>query len=183
MRFLWIGLVGLGACVARPASYGSLPDELRTATVVSTLEPGAVIPASATFSWMPGSFVRLGPRFDAAEVEAEILRILGEAMQRRGLYLVPGNRGELWVGYAIADESGVDGADLDQLYGLDGHRGENLNHPRGALVVDLLDRATKRPLWRGSVSILTQPDLPVELRRQRIEQGIEGLLDRLKPGY
>lgn len=174
--------VALGACASDPRSFDQLPDELRTATVVSTFEPGARVPNSATFSWMPGSFVRLDERFDAAKTERDICAIVEAGMNRRGLYLVPENRGDLWVGYAVAVEGALDGARLDDLYGVSGRR-QTVQHERGALVLDVVDRATKRPIWRGSVAILTDPSLPEGVRRARVERGVEQLLEQLKAGY
>lgn len=176
-------IVLAAACAGPPPSIDDLPPELRSVSVRATLEPGAELPDTATFSWMPASTVHLPPPYDAVDVESRIRATLEAELLRRGYFAAPGNRGDLWIGYAIAVEGAVDGAALDRSYGIDRRSGTTVEPERGALVVDIIERASGRPLWRGSATILTDSSLSEQLRQARVEHGIRVLLDRLKPGY
>jgi hypothetical protein len=176
-------LVFAAGCSSSPEGYAALSPELCEAAVVAALEPGATIPETATYSWMRGSFVQVDERYVATEVEDSVCAALEASLRRRGYHRVPDGAGRLAVGYAIAVEGALDDARIDAAYALREPREAAMHHERGALVVDLVDRESGQPLWRGSVAILADPTLPLEVRRARVERGVDALLDRLKSGY
>lgn len=53
---------------------------------------------------------------------------------------------------------------------------------RGLLVVDLIDPATRRPLWRGAVSGAVDPSASLAARDRRLREAVRRLLEGFPPG-
>lgn len=52
---------------------------------------------------------------------------------------------------------------------------------RGLLVVDVIDPATRRPLWRGAVGGAVDPGASIAARDRRLREAVRRLLERFPP--
>jgi hypothetical protein len=171
-------LVPFAGCSSGPQSYEDLPPELRASTVVVAHDASASVPDAATYAWMPGSGVADDPRYDIGKLDTVIRTSLEDSLRRRGLYRVAAERADYLVGYVVAVEGSLDDGALARKLG--STSGAAHSYEKGALVVDVFEQQRRRSIWRGSITILADPDLSDEVRAQRVRYGVEHLLSRFR---
>lgn len=60
-------------------------------------------------------------------------------------------------------------------------QGPEQEHPKGTLLLGILDSDTQRGVWRSALQTYTTPDAEEAARRERISGLIAGMLKNLKP--
>ncbi len=174
------------ACVALlpcacTTTADDLPPEMRAVSVVSSRGPGAPLARSGRFVWGSGSRVIADPEtYDAAAIEDIIRTELLCNMEDLGWSMVGSAAVGVEVRYVVATDRDLDDAALQREFGMSpGLPSAGSAHGKGTLVVELRRPGAPQALWRGAAQILADPDLPADVRRERIRRGIDSLMSRV----
>ncbi len=183
---IWLSLllVMLAGCTTNSDPFSDYPDEIKRFAVISLPAPG--------FSLLPTDSFALHPNLASSSLGQDgsmpgDRRLLEDSIEQsfraRGLNFYPyvSARSDFWVVYVIVldDSSGDD--QILRTYGMmPGFVTDTTtSYEKGTLIVDLVDSASQRQVWRGSVQGLVAPDLPEEVRRLRLQSAIDQMLSNL----
>ncbi|HVL02247.1 MAG TPA: hypothetical protein VM553_20655 [Dongiaceae bacterium] len=159
-----------------------LPRELRQSSVVSTSTPDFAPKPGSTLAWKNELHLNLSPGVaaDPAQV-AFIQKEVDKQLQEKGYataaagttpaYLVEGV-------LVMGDE--LNETQLRDALGFDpGLVGQDTHYEKGSLLLFLLDPTGLQTKWLGVVQIFAAPDLPQNVREERIKFGVGQLLQTL----
>jgi len=176
-------LLLLAGCTTKTANDLEPAHPLSRTAIVSS-GGTTPVPTPATFSWVRASKAVIDdPRMDAAEVRSLVRRALQEGLASHGL--APGSRGTamLQVGYVVALEKELDESSVSSMFGLDPGLSatdeEAAKYDRGTLIVSIAHTGARVPLWKGSIQVFADLDLPDDVRKQRVRRAVELLLSRV----
>jgi hypothetical protein len=153
-------------------------------------DAGTGLAALKLYDWMPGLVPALkDPRLDPAMIDKRIRGAVDAELAARGYEKAGSRPPQLLVAYHLAMERRVDRVQIDHVQGYGAGRGTPVagsqmaaSYEQGTLILDLLDPASQRLLWRGSAQGQIIPDLDPAERQQRINEAVRRILDRLPRG-
>ncbi len=140
-----------------------------------------VAPVTGSFGWGYSLFrVGQGAGCSLSAVAERLQRAARASLEGKGLVFVETDP-DLLVSYALAADAAIDAADLNRAYDdllkttVDAAE-PPLHYKRGVLILDVVERASGRLLWRGA--ILAEVDLawPEERKQERCDAVITELL-------
>lgn len=89
----------------------------------------------------------------------------------------------LQVGYVVALEKELTESSVSTMFGLDpglpATAEEAAKYDRGTLIVSIAHTGSRVPLWKGSIQVFADLDLPDDVRKQRTRRAVELLLARV----
>ena len=157
----------------------------RSPVLRGTLVSDATIPASGTFAFTPRSGIANDPRLPTQEVDSLIEEAVIASMGRRGFRPTQEGTPDLMVAFVAGAGSTLEDAGFQPLPGTrPDWRDQSLDprrYEQGLLVIDLLDSAGHKTLWRGTAQGVVLFELSLDQRRQRIDALVEDLLSRFRP--
>jgi len=154
----------------------SLTKDIRVETETA---PGVDLSAYQTYGWLLSAEVVNDPQgnweppgFDA---DAELRILINRELRTRGLREVTA-RPDLLVAFAAGINMEVFELNMQpgkEMYTL-------TNTPRGALVVVMIDPATRSPVWAGSAAGDVKAGRPAEEIRQRLAYAVKTMLGKFR---
>lgn len=171
------------ACVCAPVQasepyLGAKNPSIRV-MVDQTREP----PSTGTFGWGMAVF-RIEPGLDPelAKIDERLHRSMRAGFESKGLTYAEESPDYL-LSYALAIGAEIDEAELNREYGdllqmpaSNDAQTDSVYYKRGVLIVDLIDRGTKRLLWRGAIMADIDMALPEDRKQERCDAAISQLL-------
>ena len=178
---LLVAVVSLVAVGCESPTYDELPSSMKQVSVTSIVGPGAPLPSSGTWSWMPGSGVSLhNPAVDAGLVESVLRDAIEIELRQRGWALGSPGDSDMMLGYVAALASEMSDADLIRRFGLSpGLSSAGVRYGKGSLVIVLTKPGSSTPLWRGVAQALADLELSDEVREQRLRASVNVLLSSM----
>jgi len=171
-----------------------------TAKVGFDYDPGANFSAYHRYEWIEGEQEKTGNRsVDSTVVDIRIRTAVGAQLHLKGYTAAPNGQPDFYVAYHI----GVKNMTLDAStqYLSEGMAGRPLDHSvdtrtagkppatvsdtpsytTGTLLVDIIDAASKKLVWRATASGEIDPGLTSEEREERIRNIIREMLSHFPP--
>jgi hypothetical protein len=147
------------------------------------VKDGTSIPAAATFEFSNQVFkIDAAGDFDLAAIERRLTGAIGAELAEKGYRRVEAEA-ELLVSYALAVDSPLSAADLEEAYADDFPvdfpdlaPDQQLHYHQGALIIDIVDRATRTLLWRGAIQAGVDRELTDDQRDRRAREVARVLL-------
>lgn len=139
-----------------------------------------------TYAWRPRPQLPSGdPRFDNAVIDAPVRAAVERVLGTKGYAKTPGSP-DFLVGYHGVVRSKIDVTTVDRTYG---YRRVGIGSPRldvgtydeGTLLIDVIDPATMKLLWRGSATAVLRQRTSPEKREQRINDAVSEILAKFPP--
>jgi len=174
-----IALVALGCHSVRSSDESLLHDP----SFHILVKDGITIPAAATFDFSTHVFkVDESGEFDLAAIERRLTGAIEAELTEKGYRRVEAGP-ELLVGYALAVDSPLSTADLEEAYAddlpidfPDLAPDQQLHYHRGAWIIDIVDRDSQALLWRGAIQAGLDRELSDEQRDRRAREATRALL-------
>ena len=139
--------------------------------VRSQHEPGTDFAALTTYAWAPAIAAN-----EREDLVLEIVRPKVDALlAARGLTKVERDQASLVVEEHVVVEKVT--RTNDPYYAFDLYT----EYERGTLLVDLMDPATSKVLWRGSATAEIDGEATEEQRRERVEGAVERMFEGFPP--
>lgn len=144
--------------------------------------------ALRTYAWRPERPLPSGDaRFDNSLIDAQVRAAVERVLTAKGYAKEPSARPDFLVGYHAVVKSKTDVQTIDRTYG---YRGVGFGDPRlhvrtydeGTLLIDVVDPATMKLLWRGSATGVVREKTAPEKREQRINDAVAEILEKFPPG-
>jgi len=180
MRFVLPALVWL---VAACSASSKAPEDSAPLAVAVTRNPSVAVPATATYELVAGA-VKLpdDPNFDPAKIDGMVRASLMVGLDRRGYQLANAGAAQLRVGYAVVHGDVLDDLDMTRMFGVSpGWRGAGQEtYKKGTIIVLITDGQSRYAIWRGAIQGQVHRELSDKVRRERIGEAVEMLLDRLR---
>ncbi|VAW66952.1 hypothetical protein MNBD_GAMMA09-1433 [hydrothermal vent metagenome] len=147
--------------------------ELARSSVVVVGKAGFKFAKNTEFTWVK-DHADISGAFKKADFPVQTLLDDGimQALQARGYKFNPSNKSSLQIHYHVSLESEMDDTALAIRYGL--APGLNANseaskkYERGTLVVDLIDPALLKVVWRGAIGVFTGIEKTDQGRKERV---------------
>jgi hypothetical protein len=177
------------AFVVTAVALGCLPmresDEvlLREPSFHIMVSDSIPVPATATFDFATKVYrIEFPETVDLALLDQRLIaaieaELCGKDFRRAKL------EPQILVSFALAVDSPISAKDLNAAYADDfpiefpaAIPGEELSYHRGALIVDFVDRAAKKLLWRGAIFAGIDPDVSDDVKKRRIREAVRILL-------
>jgi hypothetical protein len=182
----WTGAVALATLAALAAcasSRKSMDELLENPSLHIMVSDDALGPSPATFDFETKLYRLADPAaYDLAAVDARVAAALEGALVPRG-FRRETEEPDLLLSYAIAVDSAISGEDLNAAYAdefqvafPEAQPDERLNYHQGTLIVDFVDRASRRLLWRGAIMANVDVDVTDADRDRRARYVAEILL-------
>lgn len=157
--------------------------------VTTDYDPSVDLWAFKTYAWATPKKQPTGdPRLDNPLLEARIERAIEGAMNMRGLRAVDDGDADFLVAYHVVIDQRRDVAEVPTAYGYrgfwGGFYGSRLyvdQYEVGTLMVDFLERESKRLVWRGSGEARLHDRGSPEDRDQRAQRTVDAILKRFPP--
>lgn len=179
-----LALLGAGGLAAAPPALEDDLPGLKKPSVRIVVDMDRPPPAAGTLGW--GMCVYRTECFtnvSLAAVDRRLKQALAEAFAGKGYAVVTNGAPDFTISYALAAGAAIGEEELNRLYGdllkapaaeAGGAAGEFFT--RGALIVDITERKTRRLAWRGA--ILADIDLAwsEERKAERCRAAAEALL-------
>jgi hypothetical protein len=164
--------------------------------VKSEIDPKADFATIRTYAWLPPTPVVRNVAPDAVSnpnlsnevLGPHIVAAIDRQLAARGLVKAGQDDADVHVVYVAAMTSGVDSDYLGQHYGyITGYAPGAIGHgpatsasvyQQGTIVVDVVQRAAKRGIWRGSVVTRVAQERKLEDRIKRINEAMERVFQR-----
>jgi hypothetical protein len=191
-RRIWlIPVLLVGAACTAPGA----PGVLRPRTEIEVeRDPGADLSRLRTYRWMPGPPLAVDDaRIDAPLLEKRIREAIAAALEARGYERKLAGTVDFFIAYHVSLSEKLKVSSASTSYAgrssewpsaLDPSPGSAVmtTYEAGTLVIDLVDPATSRVLWRGSGQTRVDPTRDSEATKiERINRGAELILARLSP--
>lgn len=144
-----------------------------------------------TYAWLPES----PERMQDSKINYMLLepRVTGSAdidLRFRGYKKVDLKDADFLVGYHVVKEEGTEISVINSFYGFEpsykfwggGMAGPGLSNPyverytRGTLIIDIVDPAANKLIWRGYATAVVDPDAPLEDKTEIIQDATEQIL-------
>ncbi len=160
--------------------------------------PGAKFATSGTYAWMQEPpTIKAGPEVDRALLDQRVHTAVEAAMKTRGFTPATSGSPTYLVGYHAAVQSTLDAKTLDEKYGYgatyawgygkDGRWGfgpdrqVQTTYSQGSLILDIVDPATKKLLWRGAAEGPVVLSASPEERQKRVDDAARAILAQFPP--
>ncbi len=162
-----------------------------TLNVETDYDPSASFPAYKTFAWFPLAQEETGnPRIDNPLIHARLRTAVEDALELKGYVLELQDAPDFFVGYHVSLTSKIDVWTINDHYG-SAYRGHwsgarattrVQEYEEGALILDIIDGAEKRLVWRASAQKRLRRDNPTpEESERRIREIVADLLVEFPP--
>ncbi|MBT7303103.1 MAG: DUF4136 domain-containing protein [Victivallales bacterium] len=158
-----LGVFTVGALLAGMIGCSSLrgtrsKDLLENPSLHILVSDESPIAATGTFDFDTKLFkVNYSEEVDLTAVDWRVVTALEAELRRQGFKRATKNP-DLLVSYAVAMDSSVSGAELNEAYAdefpisvPEPKTGTRLDYHQGALIVDFVDAKSRTLLWRGSI--------------------------------
>jgi len=138
-------------------------------------------PVTGSFGWGYCFFrVASAPGLNLSAVDERLHRALLTELTRKGLVFKE-SEPDVLVSYALASGAEIDDEELNLAYGSlleasASDKEEALYYKRGVVIVDVVERKSKRLLWRGAIMAEVDLSWPEERKQERCDAAIGGLL-------
>lgn len=154
-----------------------------------------------SFAWMPNTGPKITGNKDSVEsIDRRIRQALENELAARGFVVTDAGSADFWINYqaalqrkthvsSVSDYSAGPGMGWNYRYGReDAH---NVPHDRvyvneydeGTLIVDVVDPASKKLMWRGFAQARIGENESSERRDRRVKEAVKKMLDRFPPEY
>lgn len=190
MRGLTYWLGGMAACVTvagvtgDSAMAGKPAGELLTNPsyhILVNIEQA--IPESRTFDFDTKLFkINYSEEIDLAVIDTRVVTSLETELERRGFNRATENP-DLLVSYAVAMDSPISGSDFNEAYAEEfpievpePEPDQELNYHQGALIVDFIDSASRKLLWRGAIMADVSMEVSEQEKDRRVRHAVHILL-------
>lgn len=175
------------------AAAGCSDIKVNTGTV-----PGAKVAQSGTYGWLPEPpTIHAGPVIDRTALDRRVRTAVNAEMPHHGFTLATSGTPTYLIGYHAALNSTLDSKTLDEKYGYgatyawgygaDGRWGfgpdrqVQSSYSQGSLILDFVEPATKKLVWRGSAEGRVVLDASPEERQQRVDDAVKAILAQFPP--
>lgn len=140
------------------------------------------LPVAGTFGWGI-CMLRVDPAHKVllSEVEERIHRSLSGALPAEG-FTYTNQSPDYLVGFAVLAGASLSEAELNKSYGgllsfpARAETASSFNYSEGVLILDIVDRAHGRLLWRGAIKADIELDLPDARKQARCDGAVRELL-------
>ena len=162
-------------------------------SVSADYDPAADFSALRTWSWIPEEAPAEGadPRVGNSLVSDRVTAAIDRTLQARGYQEVE-QSSDFQVGFSIGVRIGLESAPSTSAsvgYGRYGRYGgigygtgtEVREYEEGTLVIDLIDPATGKLIWRGTAQARVSSDQSPESSTKRINEAVEKVLAQFPP--
>ena len=171
-------LIVLCACSSR---YGD--NDLSKRNVLITSDPSLKITRTTPLTWYSNITLHGTPASsNASEMITYIQQLISNTLIDKGFNL---NKVQSKSQYQVVAVAMVGNNDANEkileLFKLFPGLSTDSNYQQGTLLVAIVDVNQRKAAWRGSVQMFVDPDLPKELRLERINSAVARLLRQLKP--
>ena len=189
-RFKWVA--GLPALLLCTVAAGAQKLEIK-----SHLDPAADFTAIKTYAWLPPPPVVKNVAPDAASnptlsdeaLRPHIVAAVDRQLAARGLTRADRDAADVHVAYFAALTTGETRTYLGEYYGYVTGWGSPIApglapstsmtvHEKGTVIIDIVNRASKVAMWRGSVVTRINHEHTLEKRIERINEGAERVFER-----
>lgn len=159
-----------------------------TVAVSSDFDPSYDFSGLKTYTWMSTQPEQTGdPRVDNQLTEERIRRAVDEELAAKG-YVKREQPVDFLVAYSAAIERRTDVEVVQDYYGPGwGYWGAGSSYTtisdydEGSILLDILDPANKKLIWRGVAAAELYFDSTPEERDQRTREAVEKILERFPP--
>jgi hypothetical protein len=156
-----------------------------------------------TFRWVSAPPVNVGdPRVDDSVLQARVRMAVNRELEAKGLRRVDEGDADVLVNYHVTVEEKVTGQNVNDKYGYSPGTGWTQGerqgwswglgaydapsvpatyYEEGSVIIDLVDPATRRLVWRGSARTVLDLDSDDETRRQRLNDAVARLFADFPP--
>jgi Domain of unknown function (DUF4136) len=160
-------------------------------------DPSADFTALRTYAWLPPApviknvapGVPTNPTLSQEVLGPHITAAVDRQLAARGLTKVEPDAADVHVVYMAALTTGFSHTYLGEYYGYVTGWGSPIPpglapstsatiYEKGTVVVDMVERASKRAIWRGSVVTRVHQETKLEKRIERINDGTERMFER-----
>ena len=160
-------------------------------------DPTADFSAWRSFAWFPPGSVPSGdPRLDNPLLLGRIESAVNEKLQARGFVLLQDREPDFWVQIHLSTEQRLDVRTMNTGY-VGGPRGAGWRgggwagtgwtetrveqYEEGTLVIDFVDAARRRLVWRGSGTRRLARNIQPDRVTQRVNEAVEEILAQFPP--
>jgi len=147
-----------------------------------------------TWYWLPASPTG-DPRVDNDLVDARIRRAVEQSLAARGYTKTSTGEGDFGIGYHGFIEGKIDVRTIDRYYGYGPGWGRYGGYYPGrvatetyvdqydeaTLILDIVDRDSRKLVWRGSTSARVRAEQTPEKRDARTQQAVDAILAKFPP--
>ena len=147
-----------------------------------------------TWYWLPASPTG-DPRIDNDLVDTRIRRAVEQSLADRGYTKTSTGEGNFGVGYHGFIQGKIDVRTIDRYYGYGpgwGRYGAYYPGPvatetyvdqydEATLILDIVDRRSRKLVWRGSTSARVRAEETPDKRDQRTRQAVDAILAKFPP--
>jgi hypothetical protein len=166
-----------------------------TVQIDSEYDRGTDFTRLKTFRWVDTPPVNIGdPRIDDQVLQARVQMAVNRELEAKGLRRIDGPDADVLVNYAANVVEKMTGESVNDKYGYGPGDGWTQGarqgwswglgaydapgvpatyYEEGSIIIDLIDPATKRLMWRGSASTVVTLEDDDEVRRQRLNDAIQ----------
>jgi hypothetical protein len=152
--------------------------------LANNYDPSADFARYDTFDWADNRPEIVGKADAAGELDAAVRRAVGSELVSKGMVLETTSP-ELLVIYYVGEDDGIDAGRWGYSYADVGKGwGGNIDvraYRAGTLVLDLIDAATMRLVWRASAEGVFRKDDAQELADERMTGAIRRMLEAYPP--
>lgn len=164
--------------------------------VESHVDPDADFKAIRTYAWLPPPPIvgnapaeLSNPTLSDEALRPHIVAAIDRQLAARGLIKAEGDAADVHVAYFAALTTGQTRTYLGEYYGYVTGWGSPIApglapstsmtiHEKGTVIIDIVDRASKTAIWRGSVVTRVNHEHTLEKRIERINEGAERVFQR-----
>lgn len=141
------------------------------------------MPKSGTMGWGATMFrVEPGPEVRIALVDGRLRSALKAGFTQKGFTFVE-EAPDYLISYALAAGAEIEESEMNRVYGDflvppvgETNEVEDLTYKRGVLIVDIVERKTKKLMWRGAIQAEIDMTWPEKRKQERCDAAVGHLL-------
>ncbi len=172
------GLIGCASLLGKPTD-----ELLKDPSFHILLNDEASIPGKGTFDFDTKLFkINYSEVTNLAAIDARVVAALEAELKRKGFKRSPNNP-DLFVSYAVAMDAPLSGSEFNEAYAdefpiviPEPAPNQELNYHQGAMIVDFVDSASRKLLWRGAIMAEVSMDVSDDEKDRRVRHGAHVLL-------
>jgi hypothetical protein len=173
----------LGLFVTLSAGCAGIP-------VTTDFDPSVDFAAFRSYAWLPDPpGVSSDSRLHDTSVDARVINAVDRELLLRGYEKVLANEANFHISYYLGLETRIDVQTVHRSFNYDHrswHGGQRLEtivreYDVGTLLLDILDPAERRLVWRGSGNAKVRATADPAHRQARIDDGVRSILRRFPP--
>ena len=170
----------LGLCGSAPAS-----ELLSNPSFHILLNNEMAAPSRGSFDFDTKLFkINYSEEIDLATIDERVSKSLQSELKRKGLKRSTENP-DVLVSYAVAMDASISGSDFNKAYAdefpisvPEPEPGQDVDYHQGTLIVDFVDSATRKLLWRGAIMADISMDVSEREKDQRVRHAVQILLSQ-----